>query len=151
MTVTLTTRADINLDSVFRVAWQRDRVKVSEQALQRIGECRAFFLRLIESDPPPIIYGVTTAQVGMGDPGHAFRRRDARTLSRGSKTGRPNCWRREERCACRVERSVTPRRSELPWFPNHPRSAALRQNLSTQGRSSSSHVQALRGWRSTCR
>ena len=61
MTITLTTRADINLDSVFRVAWQRDRVEISGQALQRIADCRASFMRLIDSDPPPIIYGVTTA------------------------------------------------------------------------------------------
>ena len=61
MTIILTTRADINLDAVFRVAWQKDRVEISEQALQRIAECRASFLRLIESDPPPVIYGVTTA------------------------------------------------------------------------------------------
>ena len=51
MTITLTTRADINLDSVFRVAWQRDRVEISGQALQRIADCRASFMRLIDSDP----------------------------------------------------------------------------------------------------
>src|SRR4051794_16098103 len=61
MTVILTTRADVNLDAVFRVAWKKDRVEIGEQALRRIAECRASFLRLIESDPPPVIYGVTTA------------------------------------------------------------------------------------------
>lgn len=61
MTITLTTREDINLDAVFRVAWKNDTVAISDKALQRIAECRASFLKLIESDPPPVIYGVTTA------------------------------------------------------------------------------------------
>lgn len=61
MTTTLTTREDINLDAVLRVAWKNDTVAISDKALQRIAECRASFLKLIESDPPPVIYGVTTA------------------------------------------------------------------------------------------
>ncbi|MGX5841897.1 aromatic amino acid lyase [Mesorhizobium sp. ArgA1] len=61
MTITLTTRDDINLDAVFRVAWKNDTVQISDKALLRIAECRASFLKLIESDPPPVIYGVTTA------------------------------------------------------------------------------------------
>ncbi|MGX5846869.1 aromatic amino acid lyase [Mesorhizobium sp. PL10] len=61
MTITLTTRDHINLDAVFRVAWKNDTVQISDKALQRIAECRASFLKLIESDPPPVIYGVTTA------------------------------------------------------------------------------------------
>ena len=61
MPTTLTTREDVNLDTVFRVAWKKDTVQISSTALQRIAECRASFLKLIESDPPPVIYGVTTA------------------------------------------------------------------------------------------
>lgn len=61
MTTILTTREDINLSSVFRVAWKKDTVQISGKALQRIAECRASFLRLIETDPVPVIYGVTTA------------------------------------------------------------------------------------------
>lgn len=61
MTTTLTTREDINLDAVLRVAWKNDTVAISDRALQRIAECRASFLKLIESDPAPVIYGVTTA------------------------------------------------------------------------------------------
>lgn len=61
MPATLTTREDVNLDTVFRVAWKKDTVKISDAALLRIAECRASFLKLIESDPPPVIYGVTTA------------------------------------------------------------------------------------------
>ncbi|RVB43814.1 histidine ammonia-lyase, partial [Mesorhizobium sp. M7A.F.Ca.CA.002.03.1.1] len=61
MPVSLSTREDINLDTVFRVAWKKDTVEISEKALQRIAECRVSFLKLIESDPPPVIYGVTTA------------------------------------------------------------------------------------------
>ena len=41
MTVMLTTRADINLDTVYRVAWQREDVRMAEAALERIAACRA--------------------------------------------------------------------------------------------------------------
>ncbi|RWD24802.1 aromatic amino acid lyase, partial [Mesorhizobium sp.] len=61
MTIELTARGDINLDAVFRVAWRKEPVRISDKALRRIEECRASFLRLIETDPAPIIYGVTTA------------------------------------------------------------------------------------------
>jgi len=61
MAVTLTKRADINLDSVLAVAWKTNSVRISEVALDRIARCRASFLELIDSDPPPVIYGVTTA------------------------------------------------------------------------------------------
>jgi histidine ammonia-lyase len=61
MTVILTTRADINLDTFLRVAWKRESVTIDEQALRRIEECRAAFLQLIDSDTNLVIYGVTTA------------------------------------------------------------------------------------------
>jgi histidine ammonia-lyase len=61
MTVTLTKRADINLQSVLRVAWQGEQVRVSEDALREIARCREAFLRLIDTDPNLMIYGVTTA------------------------------------------------------------------------------------------
>jgi histidine ammonia-lyase len=61
MTVTLDARTDINLETVYRVAWKGEDVRFSDQALRRIAECRDLFLRLIDSDPEPIIYGVTTA------------------------------------------------------------------------------------------
>ena len=61
MPIILTTRDDINLDTVFRVAWKRESVEISGKALDRIAECRASFLQLIDSDPAPVIYGVTTA------------------------------------------------------------------------------------------
>ena len=61
MTVTLTKRADITLDAVLAVAWKKEKVRISEAALDRIAACRALFLKLIDSDPAPVIYGVTTA------------------------------------------------------------------------------------------
>lgn len=61
MTVTLTKRADINLDSVLAVAWKKESVRISAAALDRIEQCRASFLALIDGDPAPVIYGVTTA------------------------------------------------------------------------------------------
>ncbi len=61
MTVTLTKRADINLQSVLRVAWQGEHVRIGESALQEIARCREAFLHLIDNDPDVMIYGVTTA------------------------------------------------------------------------------------------
>lgn len=61
MTVILNRRADINLDSYRRVAWQSEGVRLSEAALKTIAACRASFLQLIDKDPSVVIYGVTTA------------------------------------------------------------------------------------------
>lgn len=61
MTVTLSKRADINLDSGLRVAWQQEGVAISEAAMAEIARCRAAFLQLIDTDPSVMIYGVTTA------------------------------------------------------------------------------------------
>ena len=61
MTVVLTSRTDINLDTVHRVAWQGENVRLSETALRRIAACRESFLRLIDGDPDAVVYGVTTA------------------------------------------------------------------------------------------
>ncbi|TIT38676.1 MAG: histidine ammonia-lyase, partial [Mesorhizobium sp.] len=49
MTIELTARGDINLDTVFRVAWRKEPVRISDKAMQRIASCRASFLRLIET------------------------------------------------------------------------------------------------------
>jgi histidine ammonia-lyase len=61
MTVLLTTRRDINLDTAYRVAWRGEPVRIADSALERIASCRASFLDLIEKDPNVVIYGVTTA------------------------------------------------------------------------------------------
>jgi histidine ammonia-lyase len=61
MTVTLTRRSDINLDTVLRVAWQGENVRISDAALTEIERCRQAFLKLINTNTPPVIYGVTTA------------------------------------------------------------------------------------------
>src|SRR3984957_509322 len=61
MTVTLRKRADINLESVLRVAWRQESVEIGDDALAEIVRCRAAFLKLIDSDTNVVIYGVTTA------------------------------------------------------------------------------------------
>ncbi|MFZ2103918.1 MAG: aromatic amino acid lyase [Roseiarcus sp.] len=61
MTIIVTRRADINLESIYRVAWRREAVTIGDEALRRIAECRAAFLKLIDADPATVIYGVTTA------------------------------------------------------------------------------------------
>lgn len=60
MTVELTTRRDITLEAVRRVAWQGEGVRITEPALARMAECRQAFLTLLDSDPDITIYGVTT-------------------------------------------------------------------------------------------
>jgi histidine ammonia-lyase len=61
MTVVLAQRADIDLDSFRRVAWQGEGVRLADVALQLIAACRRSFLQLIDKDPGLVIYGVTTA------------------------------------------------------------------------------------------
>ncbi len=61
MTVVLNRRADINLGSYRRVAWQGEGVRLSEAAMKTIADCRSSFLQLIDKDPSVVIYGVTTA------------------------------------------------------------------------------------------
>lgn len=92
MTVVLARRADINLETVFRVAWQGEDVCIAPEALERIGACRHAFLQLIDSDPALVVYGVTT---GAGD-GASVRlsveerkARARRIPSIGASFGRP--------------------------------------------------------------
>ena len=93
MTITLTTRTDINLDSVLRVAWQRERVEISGAALQRITDCRASFMRLIDSDPAPVIYGVTTAMGELAsrrlEPGERDRHAQIKAFAAATSFGDP--------------------------------------------------------------
>src|SRR5919198_811256 len=60
MTVVLSTRRDIDLDAVRRVAWRGEAVELAEAALTRIGECRRSFMALLDSDPDLVVYGVTS-------------------------------------------------------------------------------------------
>ena len=57
----LNNRWDVNLDATFRVAWQREPVRISDTAMQRIASSRAMFLEMIERDPSVVVYGVTTS------------------------------------------------------------------------------------------
>lgn len=60
MTIALMTRADITLDVAHRVAWRGEGVRIGEQALARMAECRRDFLALLDSDSEIVIYGVTS-------------------------------------------------------------------------------------------
>jgi histidine ammonia-lyase len=72
LTVILNSRQDFNLTAFYRVAWQRENVRIGEQALRRIAACRASFMELIDKDPTVVIYGVTTS---MGErAGHRLTR-----------------------------------------------------------------------------
>lgn len=61
MTLVLTARGDINLESYYRVAWQEEDVRLAEAALERIAYCRESFLRLMRSDSGIVVYGVNSA------------------------------------------------------------------------------------------
>jgi histidine ammonia-lyase len=60
MTVVLRNRADINLDTFRRVAWQDEGVEFDQEALDRMAECRRSFLALLESDRTIVVYGTTS-------------------------------------------------------------------------------------------
>ena len=60
MTIELTTRADVTLEAVRRVAWEGADVRIAQTALARMAECKQAFLALLDSDPAITIYGVTT-------------------------------------------------------------------------------------------
>jgi len=59
MTVELDSRRDFSLANVERVAWRGEDVAFTARARERMSECRAGFLRLLEY-PDIIIYGVTS-------------------------------------------------------------------------------------------
>src|SRR5262245_12889420 len=82
MTVVLTSRTDINLDTVYRVAWQNENVRLSDTALRRIAACRENFLRLIGGGSETTVYGVTTA---MGELASQRLDASARDLHAGLK------------------------------------------------------------------
>jgi histidine ammonia-lyase len=50
LTVILNSRADLTLTAFYRVAWQREGVRIGGDAMQRIAACRASFLELEERD-----------------------------------------------------------------------------------------------------
>lgn len=60
MTVVIDSRADINLENFQRVAWEGQRVALSERCRERIRMCRDAFVNLLEGDPTLAVYGVTT-------------------------------------------------------------------------------------------
>src|SRR4051794_41818308 len=65
MTLRVTTRADISLDAVRRVAWDGEGVELAPETLARIDDCHDAFAALVAArlveDPGALIYGTTTA------------------------------------------------------------------------------------------
>ncbi len=61
LTVILHSRSDVDLTAFYRVAWQRENVRIGADAQRQIAKSRASFLELIDKDPSVVIYGVTTA------------------------------------------------------------------------------------------
>jgi histidine ammonia-lyase len=60
MTLRLNSRADFTIDNFANAAWAGEPVAFSAPALQRITDSGAAFMRLIDSDPDILIYGVTS-------------------------------------------------------------------------------------------
>lgn len=67
MALTLVNRTDVTLDAVRRVAWGDELVALAPEALERMRAARATFLKLLDSDPNIVIYGVTS---GYGQRAH---------------------------------------------------------------------------------
>jgi histidine ammonia-lyase len=60
MTVVLSASADIDLETVHRVAWQGEDVKIVPEALVRIDERRHQFEAFVDANSTAHLYGVTT-------------------------------------------------------------------------------------------
>jgi histidine ammonia-lyase len=58
--LTLSSRHDITLDAYRRVAWERETVELSPEALNQMAAAHRGFLGLLESDPDLSVYMVTT-------------------------------------------------------------------------------------------
>ena len=65
MSVRISSRADITLEAVRRVAWDGEGVDLAHEALERMDEMHASFMALVAArlaeDPGALIYGTTTA------------------------------------------------------------------------------------------
>ncbi len=82
MTVVLDCRADLTLESLWRVAWHGETVRLGDAANRKIAAARADFVELIEREDITI-YGVNT------DYGHMAKRRltpDERKMQAGAPT-----------------------------------------------------------------
>lgn len=66
MTVILSSRADLTLETARRAAWGGERVRLAKPAMTAMAEARARFERLLEN-PEVVIYGVTS---GYGQMAH---------------------------------------------------------------------------------
>src|SRR3954471_3956209 len=65
MSLLVTTRADLSLDGVRRVAWEGEDVELHPDALAAMDRGHASFTALVEArlaaDPGALLYGTTTA------------------------------------------------------------------------------------------
>jgi histidine ammonia-lyase len=65
MTLLLSTRAEIDLDAVRRVAWEGEGVELAAEAVERMDRAHAALQAYVDAtvaaDPDALIYGVTTA------------------------------------------------------------------------------------------
>ncbi|MFO1055403.1 MAG: aromatic amino acid lyase [Dongiaceae bacterium] len=60
MPLTIDSRSDFTLENFAAAAWHGAAVRFSAAALARMAASRAAFLALLDGDPPPTIYGVTS-------------------------------------------------------------------------------------------
>jgi histidine ammonia-lyase len=84
MTVTLGRRADIDLAAFRRVAWERESVSISPEAVAEVDRRRAQFLDFLAANPERRVYGVN---VHAGDGSHRALDPDAaRDYARGMQS-----------------------------------------------------------------
>lgn len=67
MTVILSIRHDINLETYKQVAWRGAAVRISEDSRETMSRAREAFIRLLDSDENIVVYGVTS---GYGQMAH---------------------------------------------------------------------------------
>jgi histidine ammonia-lyase len=85
MTVVLSGRADINLESWQRVAWGREAVEIAPRALEQVRVRRQQFMDFLAANPDRPLYGIT---VHAGDSSHRMLSEDEQAdYGRGLHTG----------------------------------------------------------------
>ena len=64
MTVTINTREDFTLEAYANTAWKGEAVSLGRQALDRMTQARAAFMRLLDEDPDVGAGGLAVARAG---------------------------------------------------------------------------------------
>ncbi len=90
MTVVISSRADLTLETARRVAWDREGVELAPAAFEAMEAGRLRLARILEHDPDVTIYGVTT---GAGQMARTkLKPEERRNWARMSPAGAASSW-----------------------------------------------------------